>query len=549
VDLSKILTGPEPPERTGADPAGEGATRVGAALEASVEGVAGSLAMTSSAGAPSLGGELLLQPTPAGPGGEGVATQVVSPATVRSGMLDAGPLALAGLAANGLNALVTVLVARLLSNRGYGSLAQLTGLFLVVSMPGSAVIVGVVRRITGWGDRAPAAAVRRWAVRLHARATLALVAFAVAMVLLRGQIDQFLSSPNSVGVAAMLIAGGIWVLLSFDRGLLQARREYRTLAVNLLVEGVGRVVGILCLVGAGFGVAGAACGVLLAELATALHARLAADRAWSGPGPGDETDDGVGRLGLRILRPLIRDLAGWRGTAKTREWLAKWWGEVRAPAPAIDGGADRWAIVTDLAVALPSLSLIALLQNVDVIVLARDNPHSSGVYAAISVVSKALVFGAVALGGYLLPEAAIHWHRGHHALRQLTVTIVLLGVPAVGLLAVAVVAPHELLTLVFSARYAGASDALALLVVAMMCLSLTVTLTMYLLAVGCRWIVGVLAAGSVAAVVALAAAHGAPRPTARNDLVVQAAVAAATSVVFVVVHRRRLPARLRRHPA
>ena len=70
------------------------------------------------------------------------------------------------------------------------------------------------------------------------------------------------------------------------------------------------------------------------------------------------------------------------------------------------------------------LAFLALLQNLDVILLGREAPKHSGEYAAISVAAKALVFGAIALGGYLLPEATIRWHRGEHALRQLATTAV-----------------------------------------------------------------------------------------------------------------------------
>jgi O-antigen/teichoic acid export membrane protein len=437
-------------------------------------------------------------------------------------MTQAGPLALAALAANGANAVVTVLLARLLNNHGYGSLAQLTGLFLVVSMPGSAVIVAVVRRVTGAaGDTSPGA-VRRWAVRLHARGTLAVAAFAVVVIALRNQINGQLSSPNATGVWAVLIAGAVWVLLSLDRGLLQAHREYRTLAVNVLVEGGTRVVAVLCLVGVGFGVAGAAIGVLVSELATAMHARVAADRVWSTRS----------RAVARWLRSMSARDAG--------RALRAWWAEAFGAAPTVVvASRERAGILVDLLVALPALALIALLQNVDVIVLARDNPRASGTYAAISVVSKALVFAAVMLGGYLLPEAAIRWREGNHALRQLGVTLLLLGLPAVVLLLVAAVAPHAFLSLVFSDRYAGASTSLAVLVLAMICLSLTVTLTMYLLAVGSRFIVGVLLAGSAAAAAAVAAANGAPAATAGYDLAVQAALAAVTCAGFVTVHRRR----------
>ena len=93
----------------------------------------------------------------------------------------------------------------------------------------------------------------------------------------------------------------------------------------------------------------------------------------------------------------------------------------------------------DLVVASVSLSMVAVLQNVDVLVVGRDNPTHSGAYAAVSVTSKAIVFGAIVLGGYLLPEAAIRWRQGGHALRQLAVVLVLLAVPSVLLLGLALV--------------------------------------------------------------------------------------------------------------
>jgi O-antigen/teichoic acid export membrane protein len=197
-------------------------------------------------------------------------------------------------------------------------------------------------------------------------------------------------------------------------------------------------------------------------------------------------------------------------------------------------------ILADLVTALVAMALLAVLQNIDVIVFGRQSPHLSGSYAAISVASKAIVFGAVALGGYLLPEAAIRWQAGGHALRQLVVTLLLLAVPASALLVAAFAFPHLLLTFVFSARYLGAEGAFAALVLAMMFLSVTVVLTMYLLAIGQRWISALLFVGAAAATAAVVAAGGVPRTTARADLAVQATLAVAVAIGFAVVHRQRL---------
>jgi O-antigen/teichoic acid export membrane protein len=157
----------------------------------------------------------------------------------------------------------------------------------------------------------------------------------------------------------------------------------------------------------------------------------------------------------------------------------------------------------------------------------------------VSVTSKAIVFGAIVLGGYLLPEAAIRWREGGHALRQLAVVLVLLAVPSVLLLGIALLAPQALLEVVFHHSYTAASDALAPLVLAMILLSVSVVLTMYLLAVGRRWVAAVLIAGAATLTGAVAAVHGAPRATAFVDLGVQAVVLAVILIGFVMVHRVR----------
>ena len=139
----------------------------------------------------------------------------------------------------------------------------------------------------------------------------------------------------------------------------------------------------------GYGPSGAAVGILIGEVVAAAHARWAAVRAWSG--------------GARPA-PARRRRAGWPRCAPTACSAAA---SARSAAPSS----------LDLVVASVSLSMVAVLQNIDVLVVGRDNPGHSGAYAAVSVTSKAIVFGAIVLGGYLLPEAAIRWRQGGHALR------------------------------------------------------------------------------------------------------------------------------------
>ncbi len=470
-------------------------------IEAAVEPVTESVAMSPAVGIAVAGGPMITLPAEqdAEAGAEAATPEGAPRESMRSGLMQAGPVAVAGLVVNGVAALLVVAVARLVTPRQYGEIAQLLGLFFILSMPGSAVLVGVVRRVTALEVSGQSKRVHRWMQRAYRATFLALAAEVVVVLVVKGWIARQLSLDDSRGVALVLVAAGIWILLSVDRGLLQAHRRYRPLAGNLLVEGGARTVLVLAFVAAHMGVFGYALGVFLGELVAAVHAH------WLNAGD-------------RLSRP---------GAASS--------------TPPTDLGTSALArrrLVADVSAAFAGLALLGFLQNVDVIVLGRLNHANVGPYAAISVASKAMVFGALALGAYLLPEATIRWNEGGHAVRQFGVTLIFLAVPAVVLLGVSVVAPHEFLTLVFGPRLSRGAPAFATLVAAMICLSVSVLITNYLFGTGSRWIVAILAAGSGAAAALVASADGRIVATARADLLVQAVLVAALLVAFVVVHVR-----------
>jgi hypothetical protein len=91
------VTGPEAPEAP--------------AAEVVVESVPAAMSLAPNAVGPNLGAELLLD-TEARPGVE----------SMRAGLLQAGPLAAAGVLANGASVVLTVALARLLTPHSYGVL-------------------------------------------------------------------------------------------------------------------------------------------------------------------------------------------------------------------------------------------------------------------------------------------------------------------------------------------------------------------------------------------------------------------------------------------
>jgi len=94
-------------------------------------------------------------------------------------------------------------------------------------------------------------------------------------------------------------------------------------------------------------------------------------------------------------------------------------GAVRSGSPPSTGvrlwPRGRRALLYDVTAAFIGLaSLGPAEQKRRCLILGRQagNSNTIGSYAAISVASKALVFGALALGSYLLPEATIRWNEG-----------------------------------------------------------------------------------------------------------------------------------------
>src|SRR5579862_4913794 len=189
---------------------------------------------------------------------QAVTTGVARP-WLRDGLSNAGPIAIAGLVANGGSLVVTVALARLLAARDYGALNQLIGVFFVVSTPGTAVLVAVVRRVTAW-DPCRDGVLAQWVARLHRTGGVVLFGFAACVGAAGPAIAGLLGRGDPLGIDAAAVAGALWVLLCVDRGLIQSRRRYLALAGNLLVEGSLRTVLMVAFGAAGLGARGVAVG-------------------------------------------------------------------------------------------------------------------------------------------------------------------------------------------------------------------------------------------------------------------------------------------------
>ncbi len=363
----------------------------------------------------------------------------------RSDFGRAGGLAAAVIASNVVALVFTVVFARLLGASGYGSLAALLSAFIILMVPGSALQIAVAREISS-GAHGGGAGVRHWISRIALGAVLA----AVVAVALRDVLGAILNVDQVWAAAAVPVCAFLWMIVSVERGALQGYQRYRVVAGSLIGEALARLAFGVVLVLAGLDVTGAFLATPLALVAVALV----------------------------LARPLARELPARRDRR-----------------PLLDLLAGAWIPVV-------GLTLLFALQEVHVIVVKHEvSDELAGSYGVAAVAAKAIIWVAIGLGMYLLPEAARRSHAGVDPRPVLVRTLVLIGAAALPMVALYAVAAEPLLRTVFGPDLTGATGALPWLGLAMALLACAYLAVQYLLALGRSrfvWVLAVAAALEVA---------------------------------------------------
>jgi glycosyltransferase involved in cell wall biosynthesis/O-antigen/teichoic acid export membrane protein len=415
----------------------------------------------------------------------------------------AAGLAAALMAGNAIALIFTVFFARLLGASGYGALGSLLAAFSILLVPGSALQATVAREVsaaavTPGGE--PGAGVRRWLRQLLA-ATVVVTALSV---LARHQMAALLGVEQEWAAAAVIPSGALWLVLSVMRGALQGFQRYRLVGSSIVVEAAGRLVLGLLLYAAGLGVTGAFLGTTLS----------------------------VVLVSVVLAAPLGRDLHA-----------------AGAAAPSVLGPSFR-ALMGKAWAPVLAFTLLAALQNIDVVfVKNRASDDAAGSYAAASVSAKAVIWIAVGLGLYLLPEAVRRTRTGLDARPVLARTIWLVGLVAVPMCAVYALAGRQVLSAVFGEDLTAAADALPLLGVAMSLLAWAYLSVQYLLAIGRISFVALLAATAALEAGLLAAVGAQLTDVATVLAALQLALAPAVFLLVLRSAGKRGPTATRGAPA
>jgi len=346
----------------------------------------------------------------------------------------------------------TIVFARVLGDSGYGDLAVLVSSFIIMMVPGSALQVAAAREIShelAEGNPNPGAGVYRWLGRL----ALGTVVVAVIAIPLRSLIAALINIDEDWAAAAVPVTAMIWMMVSVLRGVLQGFQQYRTVAVSLIGEASGRIAFALLLVAVGLDVTGAFLGTALGLIA----------------------------VGLVLLIPLRHQLEGVN--------------------PELAEDLRLRELLAGAGVPVVSLTLLLALQELHIIIVkheASDDAASS--YAVAAVAAKAIMWIAIGLGLYLLPEATRRAKTGEDARPILMRTLGLIAAMAIPMVLVYSVAGEPLLRTVFGNDLTDASGALPFLGGAMSLLACSYLSVQYLLAMGRASFLFVLGAGVVAEV-------------------------------------------------
>ena len=370
----------------------------------------------------------------------------------------AAGLASAQLAANALALAATVAFARALGTDDYGELARMVSVFTILLVPASALQAAAARD-AALGALGPkpqtAATLRRWIGRI----LLATAATFVLCALLREQLADLMQVSTPWAAALVLPAGVLWTALALQRGVLQGLGDYRPVALSLIVEQAARLT-----LGLGAILAGGSIGLIF-----------------------------VFSVPLAIVPVLL--------------WLAAVMRRELGPSTRQPANLPLRALARRNPVPVAALTLFAVVQNADVVAVAHRFPSSlSGAYAEAAVAAKGVVWVAVGLGLYLLPETTREVSAGRDARHLLGRTGGLLALVAVPMVVVYAVAGGPLLRVVFGDKAELAANALPWLGAAMSLLSITYLTLQFSLGLGRRAFVALiaLAAAGVPATVALA---------------------------------------------
>ncbi len=375
----------------------------------------------------------------------------------------------------------------------YGALGALIAYLLILAVVGQAMQVATAREGAlgrlGNGEDLLATVVV-WTRTL----AIASVGLTVISIALQHPIADAVGVKKYPWAAAAGIPTAcLWLELSILRGFLQGVGDLKSVGISLVAEQTARLIGGALLAAAWLGVTGAYLGSFISYVVMSIY-------CW------------------RMLRRHV----GATGPSRLGRAAYGLWTHIRR----------AWVPIAGLAV-------IAVLQNIDLVVAKHQfSKNTASAYASDAVAAKVLIWVAIGAGFYLVPEVTRLRAEGKDTRRVLVMSLGIVAVCAVPVLLIFAGIPHLLLTIAFSKKRATASGSLIVLGCAFAVLATTYLAVQYLLALRRTWFLVPL--GLIAAAEPLILAQAPHRP-AGFAIVILGVQAAAAVVAFLFALRREPP--------
>lgn len=355
---------------------------------------------------------------------------------VLSRLAQASAWLMAGTVAGGLlGYLFQILMGRLLSTPEYGLLSAMMALFAVLSAPLGTLLMVISRQVSTYRATGDAGSVRHFYFSVNLRTLLVGTLLVAAGAFFVPQVQGYFKAPSPVPVWLLGALLFVTFLPTINDGFLQGLQKFEWLSASSTLRTLLKIVFATTLVLMGFGVSGALGGTLLATLV-----------AWA-----------------ITYAPLHGVMAAARGQPHAARHLAL--------KPAVP-------------VLLANTAFAAMTQLDMVLVNYYFPPHEAGLYAAASILGKAVMYlpGGIAMA--LFPMVAENHARDKSSARlflqavALTAVLCAIGAVAYFLLADWIVA------FLYGERFAGAGDVLRWFGIAIMPMALVMVAEYFLIAKG-----------------------------------------------------------------
>jgi len=317
----------------------------------------------------------------------------------------------ASMAGNVLNYAFNFALSRRLGVEGYATLSSLTSFLMLLSIPTSVLTLVVVKYAAVFHAANDAQRIRRLSELLLKFTGIAALCAFIAGMAASGSIAAFLRIPDNGAIVLCVAIIALGLVTPSLRGILQGEQDFFRYSISTVVEAFLKVSCGVLLVYAGYGPAGAMLGWTigtLCALAYTVWAVMSKHGSKAGP-----------RFRL-----------------------------------ALDG---RRLFSTTLGVGLTT-AFLTCISFMDVLLVKHYfAPHHAGLYAAVNLTGKVILFLAASVPAVVLPKAASKSARGDNPVPMLVqaagATLLMCAVPLLlfGLL------PAQTIRLIAGSAFAGAA--------------------------------------------------------------------------------------------